>query len=236
LPTSAILQSATLFQPRQIDERHIQELKRAIGIHGDLDPLLVMQVGPHAVLLDGHHRVAAYERAKVMEPVPVRYFEGSLEDAVLEAGRANSKAKLPMTTSQRNDYAWRLVVLGSFSKRQIREASGVSDGQVGIMRRAAKLLGEAAGEPKGWLQAMKRAKGLETTMTPEDMDEILDAQARQYADRLSREFGTKLANNAELAARALEIHFGRRLPELMGALREYLPEDTEEELGEGDDF
>jgi ParB-like chromosome segregation protein Spo0J len=225
LPVSAIKQMAALFQPRQMDERHIQELKRAIAAHGELDALLVFQVGPDAVLIDGHHRVAAYELAKALEAVPVRYFAGTLEEAILEAGKANSKAKLPMSTRQRQDYAWRLVVFGTFSKRQVREASGVSDGQVAIMRRALKLLGEGAADCKNWWHAQRSAKGLENTMTDAEVDRMLEAQAQQFADRLAREFGTKLANNTGMAARVLDIYFGRRLPDLAGALRGYLPKE-----------
>ena len=44
-----------------------------------------------------------------------------------------------------------------------------------------------------------------------------------YADRLSKMFGTKLPGNPEVAARALSIHFGRRLQDLANALRDHLP-------------
>jgi ParB-like chromosome segregation protein Spo0J len=71
-------------------------LVRAIKARGDVEAVTVIQVGDKAVLIDGHHRVAAYGLAKATSAVPVKYFEGTLEEAVLEAGSANSKAKLPM--------------------------------------------------------------------------------------------------------------------------------------------
>jgi hypothetical protein len=189
----------------------------------------VFQVGPDAVLIDGHHRVAAYIEAKTLEAVPVRYFAGTLDEAILEAGKANSKAKLPMTTKQRQDYAWRLVVLGTYSKRQIKDASGISYGQVGIMRKALAELGEEAADCKSWWHAQRKAKGLESTMTPEDMQEILLASAHRAADLMAKTFGMKLANDTEWAAMVLNAYFGRRLPGLVGDLRGYLPKELEEE-------
>jgi ParB-like chromosome segregation protein Spo0J len=130
LPLASIVAMPGLFQPRQEDERHISELLRAIRTRGEVEPLTVIQVGDKAVLIDGHHRLVAYGLAKATSAIPVRYFEGTLEEAVLEAGRANSKAKLPMTNRDRQNYAWRLVLIGTYSKKEIKDAAAVSDGQV----------------------------------------------------------------------------------------------------------
>lgn len=234
VPVERIEQMPELFQPRQLDERHISELRRAVRTSGELEPLTVMKVGTTTVLLDGHHRVEAYRLHKITTAVPVRFFQGSLEDAVLEAGRANSRAKLPMSTAQRQNYAWRLVKIGSYSKRQVREASGVSDGQVGNMRRVLKALGEEAYGCDRWIDALNLHNGREREpMSHAEMEEFLEAQANQYADRLSKQFGPKLTDNVTLAARALEIHFGRRLPDLVSELSLLAPADEEDEE---DDF
>lgn len=76
LPLQAIKPLPDLFQPRGTDERHIQELVRAIRNQGTLDPILVMQIGDTAYLLDGHHRLDAYHLAKVDHPVPVSTLRG----------------------------------------------------------------------------------------------------------------------------------------------------------------
>lgn len=75
------------------------------------------------------------------------YFTGSVEEAVLQAGRANSKAKQPMTNTERQDFAWRLVRLGSYTRNQVAEAAGVSLRQVATMREVLKELGEDAFAP-----------------------------------------------------------------------------------------
>ncbi|WP_425406809.1 ParB/RepB/Spo0J family partition protein [Hwanghaeella sp.] len=231
LPITAIEQRPDLFQPRGMDERHLNELQRAIRTHGHLDPLLVIQVGRTPVLLDGHHRVEAYRIAGVTDGVPVAYFTGSLEQAVLEAGRANSKAKLPMTSNERTDYGWRLVLLGQYTKKQIREAAGISDGTVATMRRVKAALGDEAYDWERWFQALSVYQGKQQNiLTDDEMKDKLQAQANDYADRLTNEFGTKLSNNVTLAAMALEIHFGRRMPELALELRHHLPDFDDEDL------
>ncbi|SDH69406.1 ParB/RepB/Spo0J family partition protein [Roseospirillum parvum] len=234
LPLSEIELHPDLFQPRGMDERHISELQRAIKAGGRLDPLLVAQVGRSVILLDGHHRVAAYESSGVTNDIPVEYFNGTLEQAVLAAGRANSKAKLPMSTQERQNYAWRLVLLGKHSKKQIAKASGASDGSIAIMRRVKRELGEEAFGFKFWFEAMNAHKGLKREeLSDEDREARLEVQAADYADRLSREFSTKLATNPTLAARTFAIYFGRNLPDLVHELGLLVPEEVD---GENDDF
>ena len=47
---------------------------------------------------------------------------------------------------------------------------------------------------------------------------------------MAKHFSTKLANNTDLAARALSIYFGRKLPELVISLRGYVgKEETDED-------
>lgn len=231
LPLRDITLRPELFQPRRgYDEQHVQELKRALAVHGVLDPVLLIRVGRSNVLVDGHHRIAAYEEARRKEPIPVRYFEGTLFEAVLEAGRANTKAKLVMTTQDRMDYAWRLTLLG-YSKRQTKEAAGVSDGQIAVMRRVRKTLGDTAPGLRSWWEARKEAAG-EDPKGIADAEEWVEAQAQHYADRLSKTFGNKLSTNPEVAARALSVHFGRRLGELLNELQAFAPDH---ERDDGDD-
>ena len=51
---------------------------------------------------------------------------------------------------------------------------------------------------------------------------------------MAREFGNKLSSNIVLAAMALEMHFGRRMPELAMALMQHLPDSVDD--GEPSDF
>lgn len=222
-----------VFQPRdRVSEQHIQELVRAIKSRGVLDPITVMQIGPKSFVIDGHHRRAAYEEAGKLDGIPVVYFEGTIRAAVLEAGEANSKAKLPMDNTTRQNFGWRLVREG-YSKREVMKSAAISRGQVSNMKRVQKALGPDAANHEHWFLAMRAARKLEGFVeTEDDREGWKEAQALQYADRMSKAFGTKLANNTEVAAMALSIHFGRRLEDLVGILRHYV---SEEAWNEGDE-
>ncbi|WP_181181300.1 ParB N-terminal domain-containing protein [Mesorhizobium sp. B1-1-5] len=219
---------AELFQPRGgISERHVSELMKAIKAIGALDPVTVMMVGKRAILIDGHHRVEAYSAAKWSHAVPVRYFEGTPEEAVLAAGEANSKAKLPMDNTDRQNFAWRLVLIDRHSIAKVARASGISPAQVTIMRRAKKTLGEEAGDHGSWFRARLAANGkdLVCTRDTDEREQWMEQLADRYADELTKKFSTKLALNPEVAAMALASYFGRKLPEVYGFLREHLSED-----------
>lgn len=225
LPLNQIQTCEALFQPRQIEEKHISDLVRALKSNKTLEPVLVIQIGRSAYLIDGHHRIEAYRSAKVTEPVPVRYFEGSLDEAVLEAGRANAKAKLPMDTRQRMNYAWRLVLLGEHSKAQIVEAACVSDGQVARMRKAKRELGVDAFNFNQWWRAQRRWQEQEDhQLSDEEQEARIELIAQQQADKMAKTFSSKLANNITIAARTFEIYFGRRLPELVAELQGMVPQ------------
>lgn len=233
LPLAAIEQRTELFQPRAMEEHHLQDLRRAIKSQGSLEPLTVKRFGNLVVLIDGHHRLEAYKLEKRKNEVPVRFFTGTLDEAILESGRANSQAKLVMSVQEKQNRAWQLILLGQHSKKQIQLSVGVSDGQLGRMRRVKNELGPEAYAQDTWAAALREHKGLERDPFSEDeIDAMLEAQAQDYADRLRREFSSKLPSNPELAARALSLHFGRKLPELARALGEYV-DDPDEEYDEG---
>ncbi|ADP72346.1 ParB domain protein nuclease [Rhodomicrobium vannielii ATCC 17100] len=238
LPMSRLMMVPALFQPRhgmnegRMDERHIGDLERALkakGQNGDLDPILVVMAGDEAIIIDGHHRAAAYKLSK-RNDMPVSYFNGSVEQAILVAGRINSKAKLPMTNYERQNFAWRLVLLGHYSKKQIRESAGVSDGQVAQMRRMKTALGNDAYDARNWQHAvmMTKKQNLET-MSDDEREAWLDDKAAEVAEKLSKTFGRSLTQSPDVAARALAAYFGRHLPELCQKLDGHLPEDDEEE-------
>ena len=120
LPLSAIEQRMELFQPRAMEEQHLQDLRRAIKSQGSLEPLTVKRFGNLVVLIDGHHRLEAYKLEKYENEVPVRFFTGTLDDAILESGRANSQAKLVMSVQEKQNRAWQLILLDQHSKKQIQ--------------------------------------------------------------------------------------------------------------------
>jgi ParB-like chromosome segregation protein Spo0J len=229
LSRDAITVMPELFQPRGMSEKHIGDLIKAIERFGEVEPLTVLPMGATAILVDGHHRLAAYEKAEKVAAIPVRYFEGSPEEAVLEAGNANSRAKLPMTTQERQNYAWRLVLLDTHSKAKIARAAGVSQAQVAKMRVVRKALGEDAYEFASWWLARNHANGPVEEMGDDDREQWKQDLADRFADRLVKEFSTKLADRPEVAAMALSTYFGRRLPEVVNELMSFLPEEGGED-------
>jgi len=234
LPWRSIKQLPELFQPRGpngTDEKHVQDLKRGLEVSKALEPVLVAWIGPDAYLIDGHHRMLAYKLARRAEPIPVVSFTGSVDAAVLAAGEANSRAKLPMSTRERMNYGWRLVLMGKhYTKVMIVQAAGVSDRQVALMRRAAKDLGSQAFAYREWWQAQQAAKGNSSEpLTDDEQEAKLEAMAGQWADTLAKTFSTKLAQNPELAARALSHYFGRNLRQLVRHLSEHVGFDEPDE-------
>ncbi|TIM73751.1 MAG: hypothetical protein E5Y60_11415 [Mesorhizobium sp.] len=156
LDIRAITLMPELFQPRDgISEKHLADLTKAIKNFGELDPLTVIVVSKRTILIDGHHRVEAYRRVWSDREVPIRYFEGSPSEAVLAASEANSAVKLPMESRERQNRAWKLVLIGRYTN-------------------------------------------------------------------MAKMFSTKMADNPQVAALALEKYFGRRLPEVWRELREFV--------------
>lgn len=231
-----IRQEPGLFQARggQLYEPHLSDLASAIGREGMLDPVEVIQIGPQAVLIEGHHRMEAYRRAGITDGIPVVYFMGTVEDAVAESGRANTRAKLAMPLRERSDYAWKLVKLGRHSIKETATAANISERQVAIMRKVAKALGDSAFSYDGWMAALRASKGIAPlTWEPDEIEARKEAQAQDYAERLSKAFYTKLTNNPEIAARALALHFGDKLGEVVRELEGYIGHQGDEEE---DDF
>lgn len=219
LPASAIHVEPDLFQQRGTGEHHIVELSKAIQGQGAVEPLTVIKVGEKAYLVDGHHRLAAYTDLKRTEAIPVRYFKGTLEEAVIESGAANSRAKLVMSTQERGDSAWRYVLLGGFTKAQIKAATQASFGTIAAMRRAQIALGADAYDHTRWAQARRAAEGKGMTMTEEEAKEMIERTAAAWAERLGKTFGSKMSDRPEIAAMALANYFGRRLDEVVGELK-----------------
>lgn len=133
-----------LFQFREFEtvEDHVRGLAGAISAGNELEPLTVWKRGEDSfVVVDGHHRHAAYTLVKYKKRVPVVIHECSEADAILLALEENTKTKLPMTKTERDNAAWRLVCSGyGLSKAQTVKSTGVSDGTVAKMRRVRKTL------------------------------------------------------------------------------------------------
>ncbi|WP_431260978.1 hypothetical protein ACQ86G_13240 [Roseateles chitinivorans] len=148
----------------------------------ELDPITVILIGQRHILIEGHHRLAAYRREK-RETIPVRFFKGSPQQALVESGRDNKKDRLPMGRTERSERAWALVVADlGLTVPQIVEGSGVKERTVKMMRKKRKeILAEGKELPEQWASVLYG----EREANPAWFDE----QVKNFADRLTKTFG-----------------------------------------------
>jgi ParB-like nuclease domain len=202
-----------LFQPREKFEGHTKDLMGALKRNGALDPILVGWTGKRAVLIEGHHRHAAYERSGFKpKPVAVEWFVGSVNEAVSASMALNSKFKLNMTTQDKLNAAWRLIRLGGFSRAQIVRDASIGDGQVSRMRRVLKAHYADVIEVDTWAKASRIASGKNHEWTESELEEKLRLQVAAFKERMFKEFGNKLSTNPDMMAHLLESYCGRNLP------------------------
>jgi len=141
-----------------VDRRHLTALMATLrgNPKADLDAVTVLRVGADNILIDGHHRLAAY-RALKRKDIPARYFLGSPQDALLEAGRENGKDRLQMTRAQKSERAWALVLAGcGGTVAQVSQGTGTTERTVYTMRKRLKEFQEA-GEtpPETWAEVLR---------------------------------------------------------------------------------
>lgn len=241
LPIDQIRMRHSVFQPREFvstgpSEDHVRALTDAIKVEpgNRLDPITVWWSGKHWTVLNGHHRVLAYARArksgfKQHQPsgkrsaqwmVPVRYFEGALQQALIEATRTNSKDQLSMTKDEKLNRGWRLTVLyPDLSKSQVAGACKISSRTVANMR--TKLKDIQTDEPEDWRSEALALSWREAQRWGKEEMEYDDAWqeklAREWSRRLGKTFGTKLADQPELAAKALAF-YSEKLTEDLGEI------------------
>ena len=145
---------------------HILTLARAIQRGDEMPPILVFPLGRDYYVMDGHHRLAAYDNAGWSKAIPAEVFTGSLKEAERVALRSNNKDKVSLTREDRTEAAWRLVRQRDphDSIRSIMQDTGAGKGTVNNMRDALKKLEEQGHTPdeiKGmtWGKARWQAKG-----------------------------------------------------------------------------
>lgn len=225
IPLDQVQSMPEVFQPRmsQVDEKHVSDLRGSLKTVGELTPVIVIALGKHPVIVDGHHRLEAY-RMEQRDEIPVEFFRGTVQEAILLSGTANSKTIMPLNRFQRSNWAWKLVRMVNpgdtcgylFSKRQITVSSGASNGAVAAMRRAARALGENADDYPNWDAARTAWQNMAEPETHKPYgEEELEEQAQLIADRIARSIGTHRANNPEIMARGLTKFLGRNTPDVI---------------------
>lgn len=126
----------------------------ASSIRRRLDPITAINLGNAWVCIDGHHRLTAYKHVGWPDAIKCEWFSGSVLEAVDEAVRRNRTVKLEVPREDRQEQAWKRVLLGRGSKREIAVLCGVSETIVAMMRRVKARAEEATKEGKrcggGW--------------------------------------------------------------------------------------
>jgi hypothetical protein len=144
-------QRLELFQPRrpgwgtrELDTKHVSKLKTRIDRKGELDPVLIVKLGSAWVVVDGHHRVAAYVKLKRTEPIKCEWFAGTVREAMDAGLRRNEKTHLEVDQADKAEAAWTRTLLDwngakwRTSRRDMVELTGCGDGTVAHMRRIVK--------------------------------------------------------------------------------------------------
>jgi hypothetical protein len=167
--------------------RHIAGLMNALSITGKpLDPLLVFPAGGRHFLIEGHHRLAAYDAVDWNDTIPVKVFDGSLDEACMAALDGNRKNKLAMAQAEKSNAAWRLVQEGNLSKLAIAERGLASRTTVNTMRQKLREIIDAGKDPSrmDWETARR--------WTPDggECDDVPDWREQKIAD-----FGKRLIEN-----------------------------------------
>jgi hypothetical protein len=202
-----------VFQWRLLDdnvlerEDHILDLARALQELGrPFMPILVFPIAQELYIIDGHHRLAAYQTAKWKHEIPVEMFQGTLHDARLEALKRNSKNKLRMTKTDKTEAAWRLVTTTELSIRETGILTTVSPRQVSYMRAVWKKLSadselKESIEGLSWRQVLRMEGPTKPTKEHEDW---IETEAQKIVDALLKaKIGQGLMKNPDITARAL---------------------------------
>ena len=237
LPLKSIRLRPNVFQHRDPNgyegKAHVRKLAEVIGRSKSqtLDAMTVWWDGRGWTGIDGHHRHAAYTAAQVgtSHVVPVDVFEGSLGEAMAQAAAGNSKNKRPMTTAEKAQSAWRMVVMDqSLSKAAVAEAAGVSQSTVASMRRVhGQLCAEEATitaddlsarvtidhRDSKWTDARRLADG---RAAPDfDWEAADEKEAEAMALAIRKAIGDRGSKKLHVLARALEIYDSRLEDTLM---------------------
>jgi hypothetical protein len=265
LPVDQIVRIPEIFQPRSSSAQghksaaHVNDLSTGIDIAREVDkgakmePVLVFWVGDAWACLDGHHRLAAIDKKRrrlggKVPTVAVEVFSGTVDAAMLESTRRNSRNKLPMEGRDKSERAWQLLLTGTGTHREISEVCGVA---TKTLQRMAKVLREEGSNP----DRMEALRGLAwwqvLLMGRKEAEPGTSDRERARIERRAEVFEKSMgADSAETIAEVLMVKdpefakaVGRRIHALLSRAQDFendtddLPEFPEEETeGETQDF
>lgn len=155
-------------------------------------PIKVWDNGSGLVVVDGHHRLAAFRKAfkparkhkNVPTPckakIDCEVISGGLKEALIAAVRDNRQKQAGLSKSERTNAAWKMVKLTDLSKSQIATNTGVGTSTVARMRKTLERYhsGGLKGEPKvTWQEQLEAIKWVDASQSRLDND--LDGTERK---------------------------------------------------------
>jgi hypothetical protein len=193
-------------------EDHVYGLAKILeSSEKPFEPILVMPIGKHLYVVDGHHRVDAYHSVGWKRRIPVEVFRGSLKEARIEALRRNSKDKLPMHKRDKMEATWKLVKDGELTVERLSDVTGTSPRQIYYMRKVWKWLCDLPKERKtvlrrgidelSWNNARQTYDGVEIDRDIEDWKE--ERIQKLVKDLQKSKIGPRMIKYPDIAAEAL---------------------------------
>ena len=214
LPLSALHVEPLVFQVRTegLDLDRVEEIAKGLNGNKLDDPLHIWWSGLRWIIIEGHHRHAAYlikaERDGVTLKVPVEaHVDMPLSEAMGAAAVLNDRDKVSISKSEKLDMAWTLVCMQDRSIAQIAKAAGISKSQISKMRQV--LVSLEAGKftisqmiDQGWAKCREWAQG----KTRRDWSsDALEEMAQEMAEELMKLKVTSAVKSPDVFARAIEI-------------------------------
>lgn len=223
-----------------LDQDWVRDLARLYTANGELNPITIWsdpkQPGELPLVVDGHHRIAAYRGLKKSK-IKARVLDCSYKEMLLISGRLHLDASLPLTQAERSDFAWRLVAeeLG-YTKKETSQATGIGVRTIGYMRATLKDLKSREIEPPcTWWEAKRAQRGEEDELPEFKYDEEAERQIEGAAkliwkvlDQAKKEF--PMMRLMEVRAEVLQRSHGTYEFQNLASYLGYQYEEDEDDL------
>ncbi|CUH41556.1 ParB/Srx family N-terminal domain-containing protein [Ruegeria atlantica] len=132
--------------------------KKLPDTHIPPPPIKVWHDGENYIVVDGHHRLAAFRKTfkpnrkgtRCTAKIECEVVTGGLTEALIATVRDNKQKQAGLSKTERTNAAWKLVRLTDLSKNQIATETGTRTTTVARMRKAylRHTSGELKEEPK----------------------------------------------------------------------------------------
>jgi len=219
-----IIQTDLAYQPRNIilvpfkdrgkeeraSEQHTADLAARLECGGNLEPVLVARIDGMLMLIDGHHRLGAYQKAGRTH-IPARIRDSTKRQAFVVSKAANCDGvKLRMHNEQRREGAWQYLALKTkrgrqelpkgISLRGIGRTFGVGHNTISLMRRRLLDVNPADFSPDtcdpctGWPQ-WRHVKG--NAIRDRFADVPLEKRRQHLTEKMAARLGKEIDNYDE---------------------------------------